>query len=1013
MSRNSVSPDTYLQPGFPGLEADDRREQDTTPLRVVVVGPVYGGSEPIAGYVRTAFHRLEHSVVYVDNTGFRPHLKQIEAEPNPERRTVLLNRLIAEATTKAVIASRHHRAQLVFALAQAPISLDGVRALREAGAVTAFWFVENYRAFPYWRSVSAEYDFFFTIQKGEFFTELEQAKARNFAYIPVGCDPMVHKPIAMDEELRLEFGAEVSLAGAPYPNRIRLLKEIDVGVVHVWGEGWPTEGLPRIHVKKRGSRFNAEEMVRIYSGTNISLNLHSCLEGAMFDSSPDFLNPRLFECAAVGGFQLVDYRNDLHRVYTPQEEIVTFRSPDELVDNIRYYLSHEDERRRIASRARERAVRDHTYECRISEIVNYIRAHAGRELNAGGIRANFTAPLLRLGVKTHREGNVSSAEQLYLHVLEENSKDGDAKHLLGLAYVRQTDPQRALPYLRDAVESNPQSALFIYDYAATLQKCDRIQEAAIWYKKLLSIAPGYAPAYAGLGELFVTTGSLKPAREALRTALRLCPQSHKQRITLGNVLRELGDLSEAEAQYRNYLDAYPDDSTGHNNLALCLVEQGRLEEATRAYTKALLLNPGNSSIISNFLFSQCYEPSHTADFLFGLHRQYASEIEAGVPTARPKETPRDHSCLRIGIVSPDFRSHSVAYFLEPLFSSVDITKLTLYAYSNTLNPDDTTTRLRSYCHHWREISNMSDEQAAELIEKDAIDILVDVAGHTSGNRLPLFARHPATVQVTWLGYPFTTGLSRVEYRITDALADPPEADYACTESLLRLSTSFLCYSPPPSSPSPVYVRSGRRTGLVLGSFNAVPKLNDNVINLWSQVLSSIPDSKLLLKHKSFNDSAVEHRFRASFAANGLAAHRLEIRGYVEGISDHLEIYREVDVALDPFPYNGTTTTCEALWMGVPVVTLAGDRHSGRVGVSILTNVGLDELIAKTPQEYIAILQKMNSDRDYLCSLHSRARPALAESPVCDRNTFARQFETAMLEVFSRAKSVYSTGENYD
>ncbi len=1010
MNRNSVSPDTYLQPGRPGLEADDHREQDTTPLRVVVVGPIYGGSEPIAGYVRTAFQRLGHSVVYVDNTEFRTHLKRIEVEPNPELRTVLFNRLIAEATTKAVVASRHHQAQLVFALAQAPISLDGIRALREAGAVAAFWFIENYRAFPYWRSIAAEYDFFFTIQKGEFFSELEQTKARNFAYIPVGCDPMVHKPTAMDEKLRREFGADVSIAGAPYPNRIRLLKEIDFGVVHVWGEGWSTEGLPRIHVKKKGNRFDTEEMVRIYSGTSISLNLHSCLQGEVFDPCPDFLNPRLFECAAVGGFQLVDCRDDLNRVYTP-EEIVTFHSSGELVDKIRYYLSHQDERRRIASRARERAVRDHTYECRISEIVNYIRTHAVRELSAGGIRTNFTAPILRLGVKAHREGNVSSAEQLYLHVLEENSGDGDAKHLLGVAYAGQGAPQRGLPYLRDAVESNPQSALFTYDYAATLQKCGRISEAAVWYKKLLSMAPGYAPAYAGLGELFVATGSLKPAREALRTALRLSPQSHKQRIVLGNVLRELGELSEAEARYREYLDAYPDDSTGYNNLALCLVEQGRLEEATLAYTNALLQNPVNSSIISNFLFSQCYDPSHTPEFLCDLHRRYAAEIETGVTATTPKVISRDHNHLRIGVVSPDFRSHSVAYFLESLFTSVNLTKLILYAYSNTPNPDDTTARLRSYCHHWREISNMSDEHAAELIEKDAVDILVDVAGHTSGNRLPLFARHPATVQVTWLGYPFTTGLSRVEYRITDALADPPGADTACTESLLRLSPSFLCYSPPSSSPAPAYLRSGRGTGLVMGSFNSVPKLNDNVIDLWSQALSSIPDSKLLLKHKSFNDSSVEQRIRARFEANGLAAQRLEIRGYAEGVSDHLATYREVDVALDPFPYNGTTTTCEALWMGVPVVTLAGDRHFGRVGVSILTNVGFDELIAKTSREYIAILQRMNSDRDYLGSLHSRARPALTESPVCNRDTFARQFETAMLEIFSRAKSVSSTGES--
>jgi predicted O-linked N-acetylglucosamine transferase (SPINDLY family) len=242
----------------------------------------------------------------------------------------------------------------------------------------------------------------------------------------------------------------------------------------------------------------------------------------------------------------------------------------------------------------------------------------------------------------------------------------------------------------------------------------------------------------------------------------------------------------------------------------------------------------------------------------------------------------------------------------------------------------------------------------------------------------------------------------MDYRITDFPADPPGSEHLYTETLLRLSPSFLCYTPPKSSPPPAHTHPSERKEFVMGSFNAVPKLNDKVTDLWALALSTIPGSKLLLKHKSFNDARVEHNFRSRFKAYGLNEERIEIRKYNETTSDHLCAYRKVDVALDPFPYNGTTTTCEALWMGVPVVTLAGDRHSGRVGVSILTNAGLEELIATTPEEYIAILVTMSRDREYLHRLHSRTRQALNSGPVCDSDTFAREFEKAMLNIHTGA-----------
>jgi predicted O-linked N-acetylglucosamine transferase (SPINDLY family) len=348
--------------------------------------------------------------------------------------------------------------------------------------------------------------------------------------------------------------------------------------------------------------------------------------------------------------------------------------------------------------------------------------------------------------------------------------------------------------------------------------------------------------------------------------------------------------------------------------------------------------------------------------------------------------------LRIGYVSPDFRAHSVASFLEPVLARHDTDNFDVVCYAQVAHPDRTTERLRQLAGHWRDTCAQSDEQVANMIRQDRIDILVDLAGHTRNNRLTVFTHRPAPIQLTYLGYPNTTGLPQIDYRLTDALADPPEADALHTERLVRLPRGFLCYSAPQDAPAVSPLPATAVGHITFGSLNNLAKVNEQVVELWARVLHAVPGAQLLLKGKALCDQATAGRFVEMFARHRIPADRLRLASWAATRAQHLTTYAQVDIALDPFPYNGTTTTCEALWMGVPVVALAGDRHAARVGVSILTHVGLREFIATTPDDYVRTAAGLAADRARLVALRASLRRRMADSPLCDGAAFTRDIE---------------------
>jgi predicted O-linked N-acetylglucosamine transferase (SPINDLY family) len=364
--------------------------------------------------------------------------------------------------------------------------------------------------------------------------------------------------------------------------------------------------------------------------------------------------------------------------------------------------------------------------------------------------------------------------------------------------------------------------------------------------------------------------------------------------------------------------------------------------------------------------------------------------------------------LRVGYVSPDFRRHSVAYFLEPLLAAHDKSGFEIFCYAHDHKPDDdVTARLRGYADHWRSVAAMPDHDLAQLIRADGIDILIDLAGHIEHNRLLAFARKPAPVQASYLGYPDTTGLRAIDFRLTDALADPPgDADDRYAEHLIRLPGCAWCYRP--DEHAPPADRIDDDAPVTFGCFNVARKINAAVIQTWAAILRAAPASRLVIKDGQGTPSPAIPRLRREFDRHGIAAERVELLSYVPDVAAHLGLYHRVDVALDTFPYSGTTTTCEALWMGVPVVTRVGDAHLSRVGGSLLAAVGLPELVTRSAEEYIDAAVHLAREGKRTSEQRHALREQMRRSPLVEGEAFARNVESAYREMWSR----YARGWNF-
>ncbi len=530
------------------------------------------------------------------------------------------------------------------------------------------------------------------------------------------------------------------------------------------------------------------------------------------------------------------------------------------------------------------------------------------------------------------------------------------------------------------------------------------EKAVEYFKKAVELRQDYLEALCAIGQVLTTQNVLAAAREWLTRAIAVDPGCSRAYFVLGLAYAKQGMLAKAINSYEKAIETDPDIPEYHINLCKSHVRFGDIAAARKSYDRAVSLSPNNPYWHSSFLVTSHYS-NFNARELFEEHKRWNDLHTADIKTFQHivDEHADPEKKLRVGFVSADFRTHSVGYFLESLFCSYNKDKMAFYCYYDYHCDDEMTHRLRGFVDAWRSIHNKSDQYVANLIREDNIDILVDLAGHSFQNNIMIFAMKPAPIQVTWLGYPNTTGLTAMDYRLTDQVADPVGlTDPYHSEKLVRLPNGFLCYQPPADAPDVNSLPAREKEYVKFGSFNDQAKISTELVKIWAEILRQVPNSKLILKNVAMNCAGVRKKLVSVFEKSSLDSNRLLLLRKTHTNREHLAKYGRVDIGLDTFPYNGTTTTCEALWMGVPVIALHGaDRHVSRVGMSILTNVGLDELIARDTDDYIEKAVALANDVDRLENLRSGMRNRLLNSPLCDPKGFAVDFENAVREMWVR------------
>ncbi|HED13857.1 MAG TPA: tetratricopeptide repeat protein [Gammaproteobacteria bacterium] len=640
-------------------------------------------------------------------------------------------------------------------------------------------------------------------------------------------------------------------------------------------------------------------------------------------------------------------------------------------------------------------------------------AHQSRDIDAAislfkktiKVAPGFALAHFNLGNALSGQGRLSEAETSLREAIRLKPGYAEAHHNLATLLMGQGLTGEAEASFRRAIDCNPDLPDPRISLGNMLEARGCSAEAEPILRRAIDLRPDSPEAHNNLGNVLNSLGRTDEAEASLRQAIALKPAYPEALYNLGTMLRFKGELAEAEILLRRATDLRPNDPEIHNNLGTVLKDQGRLDEAQASLRQALALKGDFTKAHSNLVFYQTFRAGVTADDLQRVHCRWDDVHAAGFRSrwGNYSNTRDPERRLRVGYLSPDFREHSVAYFFAPLLENHDPASVEVFLYSDATVTDETTRRLYGLATQWRDTNGLSDSRLADQIRADRIDILVDLAGHTANNRLLVFARRPAPIQFTYLGYPGTTGLSAIQYRITDRWADPPgTTDQYCPEELVRLPGGFLCYEPPEDAPLPATTSPVEKTGYVtFGSFNNRAKITDGVLAAWGSILQSVPGSRLLLKCRSFADDKTCQSCLAFFRARNIDTDRVQLLGPLASRVEHLATYHQIDIGLDTFPYNGTTTTCEALWMGVPVITLSGNTHASRVGSSILHALGLESLITDSLESYLSKARELAHDQARISELHAGLRERLLQSPLGDGPRIARSMEQVFRDGWQR------------
>ena len=590
----------------------------------------------------------------------------------------------------------------------------------------------------------------------------------------------------------------------------------------------------------------------------------------------------------------------------------------------------------------------------------------------------------------------------YRAVLDVVADHAGALVSLGVALQRLGQADEALACFTHAGTVSPDDPTVSTNLGMALHQAGRFGEAVPHLERALSLTPDRADLWYTLGTALHGIGRLGEAVTAFERALALDPAMTDAAYALGVVQQNGGQCDAAIVSYRRVLAACPDHAQAHNNLANTLMMLGQLDEALEHYAAERKLRPENAQSASNLLLARQYDPRVSrqtqADEARAWNAQFAAPL---AQLAQPHQNDYDPDRrLRVGYVSSDFHRHPVGYFLAPILQAHDASRIDVYCYANNASEDDDlTARLRaSASGGWRSIAGLDDDRAADLIREDGIDVLVDLSGHTAGHRLLTFARRPAPVQVSWLGYVDTTGLDAIDAVIADPIFCPPDEEWSFSERVVCLPNVRWCYAGVEGAPPVSELPALQRGTATFGCFNSLAKLTPETVVLWARVLEAVPDSRLVLRAIGFGSQSARDRYLGLFASHGIDPARIALYGKCSH-AEYLAAYDEIDVGLDPFPFNGGTVTAESLWMGVPVVTLAGERPVGRMGAAQLGAVGLPELVAESPDAYVEIAAGLAADLPRLATIRRELRPRLQASPLGDVPAFTRDLEAAYRDLW--------------
>jgi protein O-GlcNAc transferase len=618
-------------------------------------------------------------------------------------------------------------------------------------------------------------------------------------------------------------------------------------------------------------------------------------------------------------------------------------------------------------------------------------------------KPDYAGAYYNIGNALMGNGQLHEAVSNYRLALEIKPDYAEVHCVLGIALKALGQFEGAALCLKKALEISPdlvaaQTHLgnvleYFYNNGNVLLHDGMLNEAGVNFRWAVQIAPDFAEAHSSLGITLHKLQQFENAAASYRRALEIKPDYAEAHYDLGVALKDLGQLDKAVACYLRALEIKPNMVEAHNNLGLVLQELGQLDSAIESYHRALRIDPSFIDVLDNLLLALNYNNVPTPACYLGLARQYGGVVSRKVrvrfSTWQCADRPER---LRVGLVSGDFRKHSVGYFLEGLITHIDPACIELIAYPTTPQEDELTARIRPYFSEWKSLFGKDDEAAARLIHTDGVHILLDLSGHTAHNRLPVFAWKPAPIQVSWLGYFATTGVAEMDYLLADEVGVPRAPQEQFSEIIWYLPDTRLCFTAPQMDLSISTLPALMNGHITFGCFQSLAKLGNEVLELWGKIFAALPNANLRLQCIQLDGAAQREQLLQRFQHYGIDSARIQLYGTTSR-EDYLAAHANVDIILDTFPYPGGTTTCEALWMGVPTLTLAGDSLLARQGASLLMAAGLKEWVATSKEEYCAQAITLASDLSMLSALRTGLRQQVMACPLFDAPRFARNLET--------------------